>query len=593
MADSPITGVAGPLGVIVKTAGAAIAEDIAIISVRVTHDLNRIPQAIITLADGAVATNEFPLTDGPDFVIGTEVEALAFFGGGAEQSLFKGIITGTRLRFTGGGGGELELTCRDKAVQLTEIRKTTNAAQVTDSDVMSQIIGDAGLTADVEATTGDPVDLVQYDCSDWDFLRMLADRNGHVLSVDDATITSAKPDPSTAAVMTLTLGIDVLDFDAKLDAAPLFASTQVSGWDPASQTVTSETANAVDGGQWGNATFSDLTNATGDRVHASTTPYAAGQVDLTAMAAARALRSPLAAISGTCRYPGATLATAGDTIELVGVGDRMGGTALVSGISHDITAGTWTTTARLGLPAGWRTDSFGMGAQGAGGLSSPVQGLHVATVLAIVDDGGTNPMEDATMIQISLPLMGDTPAELWARYAQPYASGEAGIQFLPEVGDEVIVGFLSADPGAPVVLGSMHSGSLARTNDATTENELKTITTKSGIHITFDDDKVILTVETPAGQSIVIDDDGSTITLTDVTGNTITMSDSGIALAAEGTLDLTATGNITIASDQDVAITGLNVSATADVELTAEGSASASFSSSGQTTIEGSIVMIN
>jgi uncharacterized protein involved in type VI secretion and phage assembly len=202
-------------------------------------------------------------------------------------------------------------------------------------------------------------------------------------------------------------------------------------------------------------------------------------------------------------------------------------------------------------------------------------------------------MEDATMIQISLPLMGDTPAELWARYAQPYASDGAGIQFLPEVGDEVIVGFLSADPGAPVVLGSMHSGSLARTNDAATENELKTITTKSGIHITFDDDKVILTAETPAGQSIVIDDDGSTITLTDVTGNTITMSDGGMALAAEGTLDLTATGNITIASDQDVAITGLNVSATADVELTAEGSASASFSSSGQTTIEGSIVMIN
>ena len=119
MADSPITGVAGPLGVIVKTADAAIADDIAVNSIRVTHDLNRVPQAIITLADGSVATNEFPLTDGTDFAIGTEIEAAAFFGAGAEQILFKGIITGTRLRVSG-DGSELELTCRDKAIQLAE-----------------------------------------------------------------------------------------------------------------------------------------------------------------------------------------------------------------------------------------------------------------------------------------------------------------------------------------------------------------------------------------------------------------------------------------------------------------------------------------
>ena len=592
MAVSPITGVQGPLGVIIKVAGAAIADDIAVQSVRTTADLNRIPQAIITLADGSVATNEFPLIDGTDFEIGTEIEALALFGTGAEQSLFKGIITGTRLRISG-GGGELELTCRDKAIQLTEIRKTVSAAQVTDSDVMTTVIGDAGLTADVTTTTGDPADIVQYDCSDWDFLRMLADRNGHALSVDDGKITSTEPDPATGAVMTLTVGTDVLDFDCKLDAGSLFASTQVSGWDPSAQTVTSETADAKDGGKWGNATFADLTKTTSDRVHSTTTPYAAGQVDLASMAKARALRPPLAAINGSCRYPGATLATPGDTIELTGIGDRMGGTAFVSGISHDISAGTWTTTARLGLPIGWRSDSFGASAPGAGGLTAPVQGLHVATVLAIVDSGGANPMADDTMIQVSVPLMGDTPAELWARYAQPYATGGAGIQFLPEVGDEVVIGFLSADPGAPVVLGSLHSGSLARTNEATEENELKTITTKSGMHITFDDDLVILTAETPAGQSIIIDDDGSTITLTDVTGNTITMADSGMTIAAEGTLDITATQNITIASDLDVEVTGMNISATADVELAAEGSASASFSSSGQTTVEGSIVMIN
>lgn len=592
MATSPLADNDGPLGVIVKTAGQAIADDIAVLSVSVTRDLNRIPEATVTLADGSVATNEFPLIDGDDFKVGADIELSAFFGSGAEQVLFKGIIIGTGLRITA-GGGQLELSCRDKAIALTDIRRTASFVQSKDSDAMAQIIGDAGLSADVTATTADPADLVQYDCTDWDFLRLLADRNGHVLSVDDGTVTSAEPDPAAAASMTLTLGVDVLEFDARIDAAPLVASAAVSGWDPASQALTTETETVSNTGQWGNATFTDLTGTTGDRNATAATPYAAGQVDLATVAKARATRVPLGAMSGQCSYPGSTLADIGGTIELTGVGDRMGGTAYVAGISHDISAGVWTTTARLGLPAGWRSDSFGVAAPGAGGLASPVQGLHVATVLAIVDSGGANPMADDAMIQISLPLIGEPPAELWARYAQPYATGGAGIQFLPEVGDEVIVGFLSADPGAPVILGSLHSGSLGRTNDATEDNELKTITTKSGIHITFDDDKVILTAETPAGQSIVIDDDASTITLTDVTGNTITMSDSGMELAAQGTLDLTATGNITIASDQDVEISGLNVSATADVELTAEGSASASFTSSGQTTIEGSIVMIN
>lgn len=593
MAASPLDGSTGPLGVIIKIAGAPIADDIAVQTVRTTHDLNRIPQAIIALADGSVATNEFPLVDGDDFKPGTEVEAQAFFGDGTAQTLFKGIITATKLRVNE-GGGQLELTCRDKAIALSEIRKTTSFIQSKDSDAMSQIIGDAGLSADVAATTAAPADLVQYDASDWDFLRMLADRNGHALLVEDGKVTSNEPDPSVGAAMTLALGVDILDLDAQVNSASLFKQSSVIGWDPAAQATVFETADGTDEGKWGNSAFSALTGVTSDRTHSMTTPYAAGQVSLADVAKARAARPPLAAMSGTCRYPGSTLAEPGQTIELTGVGDRMGGTAFVSGVSHDISAGEWTTTARLGLPAGWRADSFGLATPDAGTMASPVHGLHVATVLAIVDAGGTNPMADDTMIQISLPLIGEEPAELWARYAQPYASEGAGIQFLPETGDEVIVGFLSADPGAPVILGSLHSGGHTRTNDATEENELKTITTKSGIHLTFDDDKVVLTAETPARQSIIIDDDGSTITMTDVTGNTITMSDSGIAIDSQGSIDMTAVQDINIeSSGGDVNLTGLNVAADASVEFTGSGGATATLSGGGQAVVEGGLVMIN
>lgn len=593
MADSPTANTDGPLGVSIKLSGTALADEVGIVSVHVENELNRIPSAIVVLDDGSIPESEFPLMDSDDNKPGTEIEIAAFYGANAEQTLFKGIITATRLRIRAATGSQLELTCRDKAIALADIRRTAASTQVKDSDVMSQIISDAGLTADIGATNGPQTDIVQYDCTDWDFLRMLADRNGMTLAVDDGTITAAAPDPSAGAALTLTLGVDVLDFDARVDAVALEKTTSVTGWSTTDQAVTTQTSDAAASGSWGNATLTDLTGVTGDRTRSLTSPYAEGQLSLSDVASARSDRVSLASMQGRCSYVGSAAAGAGDTIELTGVGDRVGGTAFISGITHVLKDGHWTTTAQLGLPQGWRGDSFGAAAPAAGALIAPVHGLHVAKVLAIVDDG-TNPVSDTTMIKVSLPLIGETPAELWARYAQPYASNSAGIQFLPEVDDEVIVGFLSADPGAPVILGSLHSGSLVRTNDATEENELKTLTTLSGLAITFDDDKKILTAETPGGHSIVMDDDQKSITVTDLTGNTITMSDSGVAIDSTGTLDLTASGDISISSSGgDVTIEGNNVTASGNMGATVKGGSTAEISSGGQTTVKGSMVMIN
>ena len=593
MADSPTVNTDGPLGVTIKLNGTDLSDEVGIVSVHVEKELNRIPTATVVLDDGSIATNEFPVTDGDDAKPGTEIEIAAFWGSNSAQTLFKGIITATRLRVRADTGAQLELTCRDKAIALTEIRKTATSTQSTDSDVMSAIIQDAGLTADVATTNGPQTDIVQYDSADWDFLRILADRNGLALAVDDGKITAAAPDPTVSAALTLRLGMDVIEFDAKIDTVQLEKTVSLTGWSPADQQVTTQTSDASDGGSWGNSTYSDLTGVTGDRTRAVTVPYADGQVSLSDVAAARAARAALGAMQGRCIYVGSAAAGPGDTIELTGVGDRMGGTAFLSGIVHELKDGRWTTTALMGLPRGWRGDSFAAAGPAAGALTAPVHGLHVATVLAIVDDG-TNALSDTTMVKISLPLMGETPAEIWARYAQPYASNSVGIQFLPEIGDEVIVGFLSADPSSPVILGSLHSGKLPRKNEATDANELKTLTTISGVAITFDDDKKILTAETPGGHTLVMDDDQKTVTITDLTGNSIEMSSSGVKIDSTGTLDLTASSDITVSSSGgDVSISGNNVTANGNMGATVSGGSSAELSAGGQTTVKGAMVMIN
>lgn len=591
MPASPLDAADGPLGLTIRLNGTALADTVGVSSVRVEKELNRIPLAVVTLLDGTVAELEFPMTDSADALPGSTIEISAHFGDGAAQALFKGVVTASRLRMRASAAPELELTCRDKAIALSGIRRTAKYAKMTDSDIMARIIGAAGLETEI-ASTSVSADVVQHECSDWDFLRMLADRNGQVLAVADGKIRSFVPDAATEK-LELTLGRDILDFDVRIESAPLEAQVKIQGWNPSSQASEVGQATASGTGGWGNVTVATLTGVTGSRTRSSVLPYASGQVSLESVAKARAARVPLAAMQGRCSYQGSALAGPGDAIRMGGVGQRMGGAALVSGITHVLVGGNWTSTARLGLPQEWRSDSAGVPGAGAGGLVAPVTGLQIGKVLARVDDG-SNVLGDTTMLKVELPLSGDPAIWLWARFAQPYATTGAGIQFLPETGDEVVLGFLASDPAAPVVLGVLHSGGITRARAATEDNELKGLTTKSGLTVLFDDTKKILTLSTPGGHKAELNDDTKELKLTDLTGNTVTMASAGVTVESKGKLDLKASGAVTITSTSgDVTAKGMNVTLDGQVGVTAKGAASAELSAGGQTTVKGAMVMIN
>lgn len=46
----------------------------------------------------------------------------------------------------------------------------------------------------------------------------------------------------------------------------------------------------------------------------------------------------------------------------------------------------------------------------------------------------------------------------WVRVAQPFAGPKFGFQYIPQVGDEVIVAFMDGDPDHPIIIGSVHNG---------------------------------------------------------------------------------------------------------------------------------------
>jgi uncharacterized protein involved in type VI secretion and phage assembly len=158
--------------------------------------------------------------------------------------------------------------------------------------------------------------------------------------------------------------------------------------------------------------------------------------------------------------------------------------------------------------------------------------------------------------------------------------------FRPEIDDEVVVGFFDDDPRTPVVLGQLHSGSKASPIPASDDNHKKGLTTRGGMKLTFDDEKLVVVLETPNGNKLTLSDEDGGITIEDENGNKIVTSSDGIVLESAKDVSIKA-------SSGDVKVEATNVEASAQSQFKAEGSGGAEVSSSANTTIKGSLVQIN
>lgn len=88
-------------------------------------------------------------------------------------------------------------------------------------------------------------------------------------------------------------------------------------------------------------------------------------------------------------------------------------------------------------------------------------------------------------------------AQLWAHQITPFAGNGRGIAFLPEVGDQVMLGFEEGDPERPYVIGSVWNG-----RDVGPGPTPKRIVTKSGNQIVMDDAGVI-EIFSPSGTCLM------------------------------------------------------------------------------------------
>lgn len=597
MADSPITNSAGVTTFTISANGKIIDSKIEIISLQVMSQINQIASAQLVIRDGNMAKQSFDCSDADTFMPGSRIIISAGYANN-DEVIFEGIVIKHAIRISGNNQSTLNITCQDQSVAMTIARKSESFLNQSDSDVISNLITrySAINIEKIETISEKHHELVQFNCTDWDFLLTRAEANGMVVCNQFNRLTVAPPSVDIAPSLVITYGTDLIDFSAEIDAKNQFNQITAMGWDPNQQQTVKGQAAAASIANQGNLSSNDLASVLHLADYHLQTSSNLSQGMLSSWAKGQSIKSMLSKIRGAVTFTGSANAKINTLLQLSGVGERFNGSHYISGVHHQIEHGQWLTTVDLGMSAIWSSEHRDLGAPAAAGWIPPVDGLQIGRVSQLDKDP-----KSQCRIQVEIPAMGAENNLIWARLCSYYATHQSGNFFIPELGDEVILGYINQDPGQAVIIGSVYSAKHVTPYPLSAENNTKAIVSKSQLKVEFNDKDKIITIVTPAQQSITLDDTNKTIVVEDQHKNTISMNSSGITLSSHKDITLSAKGEISLQSGRNTGITakgdinvdGLNVNIKAQINFSAKSAASAELSSSGQTVIKGGIVLIN
>ncbi|MFI5178244.1 MAG: phage baseplate assembly protein V [Vicinamibacterales bacterium] len=220
---------------------------------------------------------------------------------------------------------------------------------------------------------------------------------------------------------------------------------------------------------------------------------------------------------------------------------------------------------------------------------------YFGVVEALVSENAGDDAKEGR-VKVKFPWFDGDMVTEWCRVAQIYAGNGYGGFWVPEVGDEVLVGFIHGDMRFPVILGGLYNGQdkpstsreqdkdqkLFRTkgghellfDDTSGQQKVKT-TTNAGHVLDMDDDNKKVTLATTGGHQAVLDDQQKTVTIQTSGSNEIVLDDNSktitIQTAGGAVITLDGSGNkITVqATTVDVQATTVNVQGTTvNVEAT-------------------------
>jgi Rhs element Vgr protein len=561
----------------IKINGETIPRTTQILMVVVNKQVNRIPFAKLTVADGDPSTATFEQSEGDLFRPGSEIEIAAGYHSD-EHIVFKGLLTSQKLKVRRTGSACLLLEARDPAYKLTAIPKFRLFSEMPDSDIVDEILVNHNLIGELEATETEHEQMVQNNVTDWDFILSRLEANAQLITLDNGTLTSFKPDPSAESVLSIAYGSTIMEADLEIDSRIQLSGLKARSWVYTDQEILEAESSYSDEPESGSITVDDLASLNDPESFYLNDAGMATDAELNAWADAHKMKMNFAKIRGTIVFQGFPQLTAGDNVEIGGFGEVFNGIAFVAGVRHQIIEGSLTTTCQIGIDPEFFLKCQKVESDSK--LVPPIKGLHSGRVLQLEDDP-----KGENRVLVNIPMLTPDGQGIWARVSTLDAGDSRGSFFLPELDDEVLVGFFDNDPRYPVILGMMNSSAKPAPLTAADDNHEKGFITRSEMKIVFNDDTKTIEISTPGGNIMKLDEDEGMIHLEDQNGNKMTLNADGITIESAADINIKASG--------DINLDGTNISNSASAEFKADGGAGAELTTGAICKVEGSLVQIN
>jgi uncharacterized protein involved in type VI secretion and phage assembly len=360
--------------------------------------------------------------------------------------VFKGEITAIESHFTAGSSAPIVVRAYDVAHRLHMGRYIRSFLNMTDSDVVNQIISEAGITAGtITDTTPVHQYIFQENQTNMEFLRERAARNGFELYVQNGQLNFCPP--TSSGSVTLEWLTNLYSFRVRVSASEQVSQVEVRGWDYHTgkmAIVSTKTSGTVLTSNEHGTGVSKATAFSGlpKMIVVDQPVWGSAESDKIAQSLMNELSGEYIQADG--RATGNPDIRPGKVITLTEMG-KYSGSYYVTATRHIFQERVYTTEFSVrGLRGG---DLLSVLAPKP--RLQPGQTLLVGIVSNNVDP------DKLGRVKVKFPTLTEEHESNWARVVAIGAGVSRGFDNLPEINDEVLVGFEHGDIHRPYVIGGV------------------------------------------------------------------------------------------------------------------------------------------
>ncbi|WP_159789970.1 VgrG-related protein [Sodalinema gerasimenkoae] len=463
--------------------------------------------------------------------------------------IFEGEITAIETHFTEQSQAPIVIRGYDVSHRLHRGRWNRSFQNMTDSDVVKKIAKEAGINLGIIDSSGESHDyLFQQNQTNMEFLRGRAASLGFELFVSNGKLNFKKPrEEQTLKLKWLK---DISSFRIRITSAEQVKEVEVRAWDykskkPIISRVShSEVLTETDNGR-GSEFSSPFKGQPKNPIMRIVDRPVSSPKEANVMA--QALFDELSGqfIYADAKAEGNTAIRPGRIIELENMGSH-NGKYYVTETQHNYFESLYETEFSI---RGLRDSNL------LSTLTSSHRLLPSQTCIIGIVTNNSDP-EGLNRCKVKFPSLTEDHESQWARVVGTGAGSKRGLDWLPEIDDEVLVAFEHGDIHRPYILGSVWNGVDSPSEEIDNsvvdgKVRLRSIKTTSGHQIQFiEEDKGSshsgITISTNSGNKISIDDTENSITVETKNGQKIQVDDS------EKSIQVSSLGNLNVQALQGI-----------------------------------------